>query len=387
MPILLKRANQVPVVTLLGPRQAGKTTLVKYAFPDYTYANLENPAIREFAIKDPKGFFSQYAPPVILDEIQRVPQLLSWIQVIVDEEKKRGLFILTGSNQPQLRESISQSLAGRTTVLTLLPLSLEELKQQGIYLDRDKALFQGFLPRLYDQSLEPTTLYLDYYATYMDRDIRQMVNIKDSLRFETFMRLLAGRVGQVLNTSSLANDVGVSHTTIVSWLSVLESSFITFRLPPWLTNISKRYIKSPKIYFYEPGLLASLLQLNSLQQVSRDPLLGNLFENLIVLECVKALYNRDFRNPLFFYREQAGIEIDLILEHQRLPNAIEIKCAQTFHPDFVRSLYGFKERFPQTSSLRVVYGGNENIMGSDYQVFSFRNVEAMVNWIVQEENR
>ena len=382
LPILWERSRQMPVVTVLGPRQAGKTTLVRYAFPAYTYLNLENPAIREFALKDPEGFFKQYKTPLILDEIQRVPDLLSWIQVLVDEEKQNGLFILTGSNQPLLRGAIGQSLAGRTSILTLLPLSLEELKEYSILLDRDQALFQGFLPRVYDQPVDLTTLYLDYFATYVERDIRQLVHIRDSLRFETFMRLLAGRVGQVLNTSSLAADVGVSHTTIANWLAALEASYITFRLPPWFSNISKRYIKSPKIYFYETGLLASLLQIASPQQAGRDPLVGNLFENLVVIESMKALFNRNKRTPLFFYREQTGLEIDLILEHNRVPHGVEIKSSQTFHPDFLRSLRRFKGQFPEAGSLQVVYGGDKDMRGSDYMVWSFTNIATMVEGIV-----
>jgi len=368
---LVQRSREYPVVTLLGPRQAGKTTLVKAAFPDFQYANLENPEQRKFAQTDPKGFLKTNPCPLVIDEIQRVPELLSWIQVRVDAADGNGRFILTGSNQPELSAAVAQSLAGRTSLLKLLPLSLEELSSYGVALDRDKCLVQGFLPRVHQEKQPATQAYLDYLATYVERDLRQLINVKDLYRFEVFLRLLAGRVGQILNLSALAADTGVSSTTLGHWLSVLEASFIVFRLAPYHGNLGKRLVKNPKLYFYEPGLVAALLQVETSEQASRDPLLGGMFENMIVVEALKSVLNRGRHDAITFYRDSNGNEVDLIIERQRIPHAIEIKASRTFAPDFLRGLRHFKELLPETGTSNVVYGGTESMTGDDYRVWGF----------------
>jgi len=243
-------AREYPVVTITGPRQSGKTTLVRHQFPDYAYVNLESPDDRRFAMEDPRSFLKRYAPPVVFDEIQRAPQLLSYIQVEADEHpQETGRYILTGSQQMDLRAAVSQSLAGRTALLRLLPFSIAELRDAGIILDRDEYLYKGFMPRLYEAELQVTSLYRNYYQTYVERDVRQFAAIRNIVAFETFLRLLAGRVGQVASMSDLANSTGVSSTTLAEWLGILEASFIVFRLPPYYKNFGKRLIKSPKLYF------------------------------------------------------------------------------------------------------------------------------------------
>ncbi|RME11079.1 MAG: ATP-binding protein, partial [Bacteroidetes bacterium] len=287
-PELQRLLAEYPVVTVLGPRQAGKTTLARYLLADrpgseYAYCNLEIPEERALAAEDPKGFLQRFPGKVILDEIQRVPELLSYIQARVDEQKVNGAFVLTGSHQLVLREAIGQSLAGRTALLHLLPLSISEMKAAGIVFDRfeDYAL-HGFLPRIYDQRQRPTQAWSNYYQTYVERDVRLLINLKDASLFEKFIRLLAGRVAQVMNLSSLANDTGVDVKTVSHWLSILEASFVVFRLPPYFENFGKRVIKSPKYYFTDVGLLCFLLGIERADQVTRDPLVGSIFENMVV---------------------------------------------------------------------------------------------------------
>ena len=315
-----KSILQVPVVTIIGPRQAGKTTLVKELFPNYTYVNLEDRATRELAENDYIGFFKKYSEPMIIDEVQRVPELISAIQVKVDDDRrKNGRFILTGSHQPRLREAVAQSLAGRTTIHTLLPLSLEEIENDGKLEGLDDNLIRGFMPELYlDNAREPYLYYRDYLNTYIEKDLRQMLEIKNLNAFIRFMTLLAGRVGQVVNLSSMAGEVGLSSTTLGQWLSVLEDSFVVFRLQPYFSNISKRIIKSPKIYFVEPGLATYLLGIESSRQASRDPLRGNLFENIVVLEALKTRLNENKEPNLFYLRTEKGFEVDLIMKKEGL---------------------------------------------------------------------
>lgn len=356
---LLKASEGFPVVTLLGPRQSGKTTLVRAVFPNHTYINLENPQTRAFFREDPRSLLQDGDKNLIIDEAQREPEILSWVQVFCDKHNTPGQYILTGSSQPSLSEAISQSLAGRTSIHYLLPLSLEELIEEGISLGRDEMLFKGFLPRLYDASLSPGELYSAYYATYVERDLRRLIQIKDLSKFDTFVRLLAGRVGQMVNLSSLAGDAGVSSTTLSAWLSALEASFIIFRLTPYHKNLGKRLVKTPKIYFTEPGLLSWLLQIESPAQVSRDPLLGGLFENMAIIETCKAAYNRGLEPRLSFYRDASGFEVDLIREHQRKPFAMEIKAGMTFSSEMTKSLHRFSTIIEDLAGSALIYGGDE----------------------------
>jgi uncharacterized protein len=358
-PYIQRMASCFPVVTILGPRQSGKTTLCREVFRNHTYVNLEDKNTRELAFNDPKGFFDLYSGPVIIDEVQRVPELLSTVQVLADCCSDRGHFILTGSHQPRLHEEISQSLAGRTGILKLLPLSLAELSDAGIRLSRDEYLLNGFMPRLYNENIPPTMLYPAYYATYVERDVRQMVNIANQHAFETFIKLLAGRVGQVVNLASLAGDVGVSANTLNSWLSVLEASYIIFRLPCYFNNFGKRLIKAPKIYFTDVGLAASLLGIETPEQIARDPLLGGLFENMVVAEALKTQYNAGKQIPsIYYFRIQGRNEVDLLIEQNRKLIPIEIKAGKTLVPSFADDLRKFMD-FPITCvSPTVLYAGD-----------------------------
>jgi predicted AAA+ superfamily ATPase len=355
---LIKTMAAYPVVTLTGPRQAGKTTLAKQCFPRFSYATLEDPAIRNLAETDPKSFFKKYPEPLIIDEVQRVPGITSSIQVIVDEDRKRkGRFLLTGSHQPGLHMAVSQSLAGRTAVLNLMPLSVHEARSRDPGLSTDELILRGFMPELYDDEKDPTVYYRNYFRTYVERDLRQLAQIRNLAAFERFMVLLAGRVGQIVNLSGLSGETGVSSTTLAEWLSVLEASFLVFRLQPYFSNISKRTVKSPKIYFTEVGLAAYLLGLESPLQVSRDPLRGHLFENMIVADTMKSRLNRGKDPRLFFLRTEKGFEIDLIVQEGRSLHPAEIKSAQTFNPAFIVNLQRFCKSEPDAKSPVLIYDG------------------------------
>lgn len=367
-----------PVVTIEGPRQSGKTTLARMSFPEYNYANLEDTATRRLAETDPRGFLEKFPAPAIIDEIQRVPSLLSDIQVEVDRLGGNGLYILTGSHQPRLKEGVSQTLAGRTALVTLLPFSIEELQSAGIEQTRDEYIFRGFLPAIYDRNQNPVDAYEAYYRTYVERDVRQLVNIVHQGEFELFLRLLAGRVGQVVNLDGLSGEVGVSATTLKEWMAVLEASFIIFRLHPYYNNFGKRFIKSPKIYFTDVGLAAHLLDLSSPEQVSRDPLLGGLFENMVVLEALKARYNAGLDGKLYYMRDKNGVEIDLLVERQRQLTFIEIKSAKTPHESMADNIIALRRITGQGERAHVIYNGeNWPLKGCDGFV-NFRSTADLV---------
>ena len=374
---LTATAAEFPVVTIIGPRQAGKTTLARMHFPGHAYANLEAPDARQLAMGDPHAFFSQFPPPVIVDEIQRVPELLSVIQVLADSSRKRGQFILTGSHQLRLQEAVSQSLAGRTALLRLLPLSISELEAAGIRCTRDEYIHQGFMPRLYDENVDPTRLYRSYCQTYIERDIRQMINIRRLTDFEHFMRLLAGRVGQVLNLHALAGDLGVSSTTLKEWLSVLEASHAVFRLNPYFENFGKRITKSPKVYFTDVGLASYLLGIESPEQAARDPLIGNLFENMVVIEALKYRLNAGKEPELYFYRDNRGDEVDLLFRRNRELIPIEIKSAMTFNMEFVKGITRFRKFAPAARKGYVVYAGDLTPDLPDARVVRFTEVDTI----------
>ena len=335
---LISIAAQYRVITITGPRQAGKTTLTRLAFPGHSYVSLEDPDIRSLATNDPRAFLDLYPSPVIFDEIQRVPQLLSYIQTIVDANPAKAQYVLTGSHQLELNQAITQSLAGRTALLTLYPLSISELSDAKIEESVDGYIYRGFLPAVHAEKLDPTRYYRNYFQTYVERDIRQMIQLKDFVLFETFMRLCAGRIGQLLNINSLSNEVGVSSHTINSWLSILEASFIIYRLQPFHENLGKRLVKSPKIYFIDVGLASYLLGIESIEQTKRDPLRGQLFENLVVIELVKARSNQGLDPNLYFYRDSNQNEVDVLYQSARKYLPIEIKSASTFHPSFAKGI-------------------------------------------------
>jgi len=376
---LKTQLNEFPVVTVLGPRQSGKTTLVRHLFPGYKYLSLEDPEIRAIAEEDPKGFLSKNREHVIFDEIQRTPHLLSYLQGLVDENKKVGQFILTGSHQLALRESITQSLAGRTGILNLLPLSIHELESEEIsFKSFGGYLYSGFLPRVYDQNQRPSTAYSSYYQTYVERDVRQLIQLKDSGHFEKFMKLLAGRVGQIINYESLANDVGVDAKTIRHWLCILEASFIVFKLAPYYENFGKRVIKSPKYYFTETGLLAFLLGIETPEQVERDPLVGSLFENLVILEAVKTQYNQGRSNPLYFFRDSNGKEIDLLIPSGRELSGIEIKSSATYHRSFKKNLTSFSDNLHNLKKSYIIYSGEHHEFSDGIVATSYKNVREVL---------
>lgn len=369
-------AKKFQVVTVLGPRQAGKTTLCQLAFPDYRYVSLEDPDMRSYAENDPRGFLADYPRQVIFDEVQRVPALLSYLQGIVDKDKVPGQFILTGSHQLELGAAISQSLAGRTTVLTLLPLAFAELYQNRETVPAlDSVLLQGFMPGKHADNIEAAQFYRAYFRTYVERDVRLLINLKDFSKFERFIQICAGRIGQLLNQSSLANDVGVSVTTIGDWLSILEASYIIFRLQPFHENFGKRLIKSGKLYFLDVGLATWLLGIESENQLRRDPLRGNLVENMVVVETLKNLFNRGKDPRLYFFRDSRGNEIDLLIQKGRELETIEIKAAQTWHNDFLKGINYFNGvvKGYHTSST-VVYGGAEERNASNYRLLPYSEV-------------
>lgn len=355
---LVEMTREMPVVTIYGPRQSGKTTLARHLFPDFAYANLEHPTVRELAVRDPEAFFRQYPAPAVIDEVQRVPDLLSHIQVRVDESGKAGQYVLTGSHQPILRAKVSQSLAGRTAILTLLPLSLAELSAAGVRQTADQAIVKGFLPRIHAGRVSSANLYEDYYRTYVERDVRQLVMVENQMAFETFVRLLAGRIGQLVNLEGLAGEVGVSAPTLRKWLSVLEASYIVFRLPPYHANFGKRLVKTPKVYFTDVGLAAHLLRIGTAEQAARDPLAGGLFENLIVSEAMKWRANGRRLEDFYFFRDSNGLEVDLVMEQARRLHLLEIKRAMTPHASLESGLRRVAARVAARSQT-IVYRGED----------------------------
>ena len=367
-PFLVKLFQQYPFVTLTGPRQSGKTTLCRMAFPHLKYVNLEAPDQREFAESDPRGFLSRLGTGAILDEIQRVPELPSYLQVLADEEGRNSLFVLTGSEQLGISESISQSLAGRTALLRLLPFSLAEREETGAGNAVDEILYSGFYPRIHDRKLEPRQALGDYFETYVERDVRRIGEIRNLPGFRRFVRLCAGRVGQLVNLASLGADTGVSHTTARHWLALLEASYIVFRLPPYYANIRKRLVKSPKLYFYDVGLASYLIGIEHAGQIATHPLRGALFENAVVVETLKYRFNRGRRSNLSFFRDKRGLECDILYETGDGIGAIEVKAGATIASDYFRALKRVAKVLPRISSKAVVYGGVDGQFRRDAQV-------------------
>ena len=351
--------DQYPFVTVTGPRQSGKTTLCRAAFPDLAYVNLESPRSRRFAEEDPERFLAAYPDGAILDEIQRVPELLSWLQVLADERRKNGLFVLTGSGQFLLMDKVDQSLAGRTALLRLLPLSIGELRASGTTPRLDDLLFTGFFPRIHDQNLDPTAALGDYVETYLERDVRRIGEIRNLTAFRRFVRLCAGRVGQLLDYSALGADAGVTHSTARGWFSLLEASYILFRLEPFHANVRKRLIRSPKLYFHDVGLAAWLLDIENAVQLQTHPLRGALFENAVVIEALKHRYHRGQRPLVSFYRDQRGLECDLLYRSGDRLLAVEAKSGATVASDWFTGLNKVSEIVSDVSARAVVYGGAE----------------------------
>lgn len=373
----LHLSKKYPVITITGPRQSGKTTLVQSIFKDHSYHTLENPETRSLIQNDPRGFFlSHKNKKLILDEIQYVPELLSHIQVITDKENIKGQFILTGSQSLILSEKISQTLAGRTAILKLLPFSLKELNHINKFKHRDFEdwIFAGFYPRIYDQDIDPESFYPFYFETYVQRDVRQIQNIRNLTQFSNFVRLCAGRIGQLIDFSSLANDTGVSVNTIKGWLSILEASFVIFLLHPYYRNFNKRIIKSPKLYFTDTGMAAFLLNIKDPDQIKSHYLKGGLFENLIIIELLKQRYNQAQSSNLWFFRDNNQNEVDCILEDIQL-KALEIKSSRTFSHSFTKGLdFLVKHANLQPDHGYIVYGGEDSFHYKEKRILSWKSL-------------
>lgn len=375
-PELKRLAKEFPVVAIFGPRQSGKTTLAQMAFKNYKYINLETPSIQKIAQADPMGFLETYFKEkgIILDEVQNIPELLSYIQVYVDEHKKNGFFIITGSQNILLNQSISQSLAGRVAIVTLLPLALDELnKKDMVPQSFVKAIFKGSYPRVLIQKKSPLDWYPVYIRTYVERDVRQIKNITDLSLFQHFVELCAGRIGQLLNISSLGNDCGVSDNTINAWLSILEACYIIFLLRPYHKNFSKRLVKAEKLYFYDTGLACSLLGIESEEMLMRHSLKGNLFESLVVSELMKGYFNAGRQPRLYFWRDNHGHEIDCVIEKGESLIGIEIKAGKTINTSFFDGLvYWNNLTHADPRNSFVVYGGDEQYKQQGMRVLGWQ---------------
>lgn len=371
---VLASSAEYPIITISGPRQSGKTTLAKHLFDELPYYNLESPDTLDLITADPRAFLRHNPEGAIIDEIQRAPELMSYLQVTVDENKNCR-FVITGSNQFSMLEKVSQSLAGRTAILKLLPFSIDEISMLSPDLSADELIFMGGLPSVHAEGRQPLRTYRNYYETYVERDVRMLINIKDISLFRKFMKLCAGRVGQIFNASQLANETGVAVNTIKSWVSVLETSFIVYLLPPWYDNISKRLVKSPKLFFYDVGLASYLLGLKNHEHVQRDPLRGGLFENLVINEIIKKYYNSGQDADVFFYRDKHGNEVDALLTmaHDIVP--IEIKSSETFHSAFLKSLQHFQQIYPDRIRRSIlVYGGAEEQRTGTVSIVNFKKI-------------
>lgn len=371
---LLRLATHYPVLIVTGPRQSGKTTLCKYSFKDFTYVNLEDLTLREQIAISPKSFLLQHANGIIIDEAQHFPEIFSFIQVIVDEYPNSH-FVLTGSNNLSMMEKVTQSLAGRSATLTLLPLSFGELVNLWD-LSTDTILIRGTFPAIWAKKIPAQDLYRHYYNTYIERDVRQLIKVKDLIKFQVFIRLCAGRIATELNANALANEVGVSAHTILEWISVLEASYIIFRLPPYYRNLKKRLIKTPKLYFCDTGLCCFLLGIENEKQLGVHPLRGALFENAVVLEFIKHRYNSGKSPNLFFYRDKSQREIDLIQEFGNEVHAYEIKSSRSFHKDFLKNLVFFKQLLGENLVLtRIIYDGEQDLESNECGMVNFRNLK------------
>ena len=375
-PLLRERAARSPVVTVTGPRQSGKTTLCRQAFGDLPYANLERPDIRDFAQEDPRSFLQSFAQGGVIDEIQRVPALLSWIQAMVDEQRPAAPLVLTGSHQIDLLKGVSQSLAGRTSLLQLLPMSVNEIREAGLNRSTDALIHQGGYPRIHAEAVDPSVVLSDYFATFAERDLRQLMEVRRLDDFRRFVRLAAGRVGQVLNVHSLAADAGVSDRTARDWLSVLEASHLVWLLPPWHENLGKRLTKAHKLYFCDVGLATWLVGITQAAQLSSHPLRGALFENLVVMEFVKHALHRGERPDLHFFRDSNGLEVDLLVGNGLPPGQlglVEIKSGQTVSSSWFKPMERVAQALgPSRIGRRMmIYGGSEHQVRQGVEVVGF----------------
>ncbi len=374
---LKELSKKFPVISLTGPRQSGKTTLVRHVFSGHEYVSLEELDTRLFAQSDPRGFLKDHPKGMILDEVQRVPELFSYIQSIVDRSGKTGSFILTGSQNFLLLERISQSLAGRVAILKLLPLSIEELEAGGLGIpEYETAILNGFYPRLYDKKIPPVDFFPNYIQTYLERDVRLVKNITDLNSFTRFLKLCAGRAGQLVNFSALGQEAGISHATASSWISLMEASYIIFLLNPHHRNFNKRIVKSPKLYFYDTGLACSLLGITSTKQIETHYLRGPLFENLVIADLFKNYANIGIESPLFFWRDKTGHEIDLLIESGENLRPVEIRSARTVSQEFFKDLNYYNNLSEKNNKPSVVvYGGGKEQKWNNITVRPWNHVK------------
>lgn len=369
--------QRYPIVALTGPRQSGKTTLLKGMFPDFRYVSLENPDNRAFAENDPNGFLQLYDQKVILDEVQRVPALLSYIQTIVDSNNMMGQYILSGSQNFNLMKSITQSLAGRVALFKLLPFDMTELKSAGLLpSDYEQLIIKGCYPALYDRSIPFASFYANYIETYIQRDVTELLSIRDFGLFRTFLKLCAARIGQQLNIANLSSETGVSVPTLRSWISILESSYIMYQLPPFFKNFNKRLVKSPKLYFYDTGLASFLLGIRNEKTLLESEFKGALFENMIITEYVKQNYHNNLYHDFYYWRDSNGHEVDLLVSNDTAYDAIEIKSTKTILPkqfaglDFLANIGGDAIR-----RKILVYGGDSSQKRTHYQIWAWSDIK------------
>lgn len=372
----LRLARQYPVLTITGPRQSGKTTLARTIFKGKPYLSMEDPDLLEFSLEDPRRFLSAYPDGAIIDEAQKAPHLFSYIQGIVDKQNRPGQYILTGSQNFHLMANISQTLAGRAAILHLLPFSLAEVYPR-VKPTLEQMLFKGFYPRVFDKKLKPYEAMAFYVATYVERDVRQLVNVKDLRLFQTFLRLCAGRTAQEVNYSALANECGVNHNTIKSWISILETSFLITLVRPHYANLGKRLTKSPKLHFIDSGLVCYLLGIESPRQLVTHPLRGAIFESWVATELLKQRYHAAQANNQFYFRENNGQEIDLILDHGATVDAVEIKSGKTYAPDFFKNIVKYRAQNPACHKGIVVYGGDRSQKIQKNRLVSYRDVDTI----------
>jgi predicted AAA+ superfamily ATPase len=375
---LKQAAKSFPVIVINGPRQSGKTTLSKHLFKDRAYVSLESPDMREQFNSDPRGFLKRYKDGAVFDEVQKVPSLFSYLQEVVDSSNKMGRFVLTGSSQFELIAGITQSLAGRTATLHLMPFSYRELQQDGAHADHlgelTPLLFKGLYPPVWDRNPKPALWYANYIHDYLERDVRSLLNVSDLNTFQRFLRLCAARCGQLLNLSEIGTAAGVSHNTIKSWISILEASYVIFLLKPFYNNFNKRLVKTPKIYFYDTGLLCWLLSIQNADQLDLHPMRGAVFESFVVSEKMKRLYNQLEEPNLYFWRDRGGAEIDLITDHGLDQTPTEIKSGQTFQTHFLKNIVKWKKISGSTRRPEIIYGGEESFKHLDCKVVSWKDV-------------
>ena len=381
---LKEGAKYFPVVAILGPRQSGKTTLAKQVFQKHIYVSLEDVDIRETIKNDPRSFLklNKNKHGIIIDEFQHVPELLSYIQTIVDDEKIQGYFILTGSQNFLMNQAISQTLAGRISIHTLLPLSIDELKKTNLSLDKiEDFLYKGFYPATYDKNIPHTRSYSQYLKTYVERDVRQLSQVGDLNTFQTFLTLCAQRVGQLINFSELSRDCRISDQTVRRWLSILQASYVVYLLQPYSTNIGKRFVKSPKLYFYDTGLVSFLLKIKP-DEFLHHPMRGNIFESFVILEIMKHFYNNGQDPTIYFWRDKYNNEVDCIIQYGTKITAIEIKAKRTINSQIFDGLKFWNKLNPNTQNSYVIYAGNKDeIISINKNLISWQEIDKIMNFL------